>query len=364
MLTSMSGRNHGSLSEYLQAEEAELLTKVQEEEGAVKKGPHNKKSRMISSILRKQENQKIVQFPQQVERMLEVDVDVVVHMGCHSIQTPHIVDGTMDVLESLGMTTVPLGGFNNCCGILDFQNGDIETAERVDDNRFRNIEAFDPEYAITECTSCFATSDKLSMGYRETDGYEFTSMIEFLYDRRDKLHDLAEVTDPVTITLHDHYDGFDWTPVEEAEMARELFDTLPGVEIVEMEHHLEDGLPCNFYSDLSQWEYEDLTEQVYREAAAAGADLLINFWHACHRNLVVYDPHFPLETRNYANFIGERLGFEYRDITKEYKLAARRGEVDWVIKDAKPVLEANNVSEADARTIIKQYLAPQTHEGC
>lgn len=360
----MSSQDYDSLSEYLQAEESDLLEAVQGETGAVEKGPHNRKSRMVAAVLRKQENQKIVQTPRQVTDERAGDVDVVVHMGCHSIQTPHIVDGTMDVLESLGMNTVPLGGFANCCGILDFQNGDVETAESVDDNRFRNIEAFDPDYAITECTSCFATSDKLSMGYRDPEGYEFTSMIEFLYDRREELRELAPVTEPVTVTLHDHYDGFDWTPIEEAEMARELFETLPGVEIVEMDHTLEDGLPCNFYSDLTEWEYDDLTEEVYREAAATGADLLINFWHACHRNMVVYDPHFPLETRNYANFIGERLGFEYRDVTKEYKLRARDNDIEWILEDAAPVLEANGISEEEATTIITEYLAPQSHKGC
>ncbi|WP_248898165.1 (Fe-S)-binding protein [Haloplanus halobius] len=360
----MSEVDHESLAEYLEAEESELLEEVEGKEGAVNKGSHNNKSRRVAALLRKHDNQKIVQSPHQAEHLLQQDVDVVVHMGCHSIQTPHIVDGTMDILESLGMTTVPLGGFNNCCGILDFQNGDVETAQSVDDNRFRNIEAFDPDYAITECTSCFATSDKLSMGYRDPDGYEFTSMIEFLHDRREQLREMAEVTDPVTIALHDHYDGFDWTPIDEAHMARELFETLPGVEIVEMEHTLEDGLPCNFYSDLSQWEYDDLTEQVYQEAADAGADLLINFWHACHRNMVVYDPHFPLETRNYANFIGERLGFEYRDITKEYKLAARNGKIDAILNDAAPVLEANGISDSEARSIIREDLAPQQDKGC
>jgi len=360
----MSGQKYDSLAAYLQAEESELLETIQAETGAVEKGSHNKKSRMVASILRKESDQQVVQTPQQVEAANTGDIDVVVHMGCHSIQTPHIVDGTVDVLEALGMTTVPLGGFNNCCGILDFQNGDVETAQSVDDNRFRNIEFFDPDYAITECTSCFATSDKLSMGYRDPEGYEFTSMIEFLYDRRDQLRELATVTDPVTITLHDHYDGFDWTPIEEAEMAREFFAALPGVEIVEMEHSLEDGLPCNFYSDLSEWGCDDLTEKVYEEAADTGADLLINFWHACHRNMVVYDPYFPLETRNYANFVGERLGFEYRDVTKEYKLAARNNDLDWILEDAAPVLKANGLSEAEARTIITDYLVPQSHKGC
>lgn len=361
---SMAPSAHASLAEYLEAEEAELLEEVAGNEGAEDKGPLNQKSRAVASLLRPRSDQQIVQSPRQAQDMLDRDVDVVVHMGCHSIQTPHIVDATMDVLDALDMTTVPLGGFSNCCGILDFQNGDLETAEAVDDNRFANIEAFDPDYAITECTSCFATSHKLSMGYRETDGYAFTSMIEFLHDRRETLADMATVTEPVTVTLHDHYDGFDWTPIEEGNMARALFEALPGVEVVEMTHHHEDGLPCNFYSDLAEWEYDDLTEQVYREAEATGADRLINFWHACHRNMVVYDPHFSIETRNYATFVGERLGYEYRDVTKEYKLAARAGDVDWIIEDARPAIAANGVSEAEARRIIREFLAPQSHSGC
>lgn len=354
---------YDSLRSYMEGEKSDLLAQIQSNEGRIEKYPHTQQARNVSSILTKTEELNQVRTVREGEQWLAnrgksvEDVDVVIHMGCHAVQSPIVMDSTMDVIEAFGHVVLPLGGFNNCCGVLDIQNGDLDTAEKVDDVRFDNIEAFEPEYALTECTSCFAQTNELSLGYRDTPGYEFMSMIEFLYHRREELGNLAEVTDPVTITLHDHYDAFGWTPPVEAHYAREVFRALPGVDIVEMEHKREDALPCDFYADPSEYGVENLTIEVFKEAAQTGADVMINFMHACHRRIAEYDPYFPIDTKNYTSFIGERLGFTYREKIKEYKIAARNGKIDWIIEDARPVFQANSLDESQAREIIETYLA-------
>lgn len=346
---------YGGLREYIEAEEPDLLDRVGNEPI---KGWKNNKSRLVSALLTAPEDRTIVIDPGQVPELVEADVDVVIHMGCHVIQTPHIIDATVDVLESFDLTAVPLGGFNNCCGSLDIRQGTFDDAERVDDTRFSNVEAFEPDYLLTECTSCFARTARFSSKYRSFDGFEFLSMIEFLQQRRDRLVDQVEVTDPVTVAFHDHYDPSRWTPERQGELARDLFQSLPGVEIVEMEHGLGDSLPCNFLADPDEYGYDDLTAAVYEEAADAGADVLINFWHACHRNMVPYDERYPVRTENYATFLAERLGFSYRDTAKAYKLAAMEGDVDWIIEDARPAFEANGLSEVEAREVVEEHVRP------
>lgn len=346
---------YDGLVAYVEQEEPELLERVGNEPI---KSWKNDRSRLISTLLTRQRDQNIVLTPQQVPELVDGDVDVVVHMGCHVIQTPHIIDATIDVLEAFGFTIVPLGGFNNCCGSLDLRQGTFEDAEQVDDVRFANVRAFDPEYLITECTSCFANTERFSAKYREFDGFEFASMIDFLHQRRDELKDLVAVSDPVTVAFHDHYDPSRWTSKRQGKLARELFDALPGVEVVEMEHSLAESLPCNFLADPSEYGYDDFTAQVYEEAVAAGADLLVNFWHACHRHMVVYDEQYPIETRNYTTFLAERLGFSYRDVSKAYRVAAANGDIEWILEDARPIYEANGLTTTEAREIIESHLIP------
>lgn len=346
---------YGGLREYIEAEEPHLLERVGNEPI---KGRKNERSRLVSALLTAPEDRRMVVEPGQAPELVEGDVDAVVHMGCHVVQTPHIVDATVDLLEALDLTVVPLGGFNNCCGSLDIRQGTFEAAETVDDARFRNVEAFDPDYLLTECTSCFARTARFSAKYRDFDGYEFLSMVAFLRQRRERLVDLVEVTDPVTVAFHDHYDPSQWTPERQGALARELFEVLPGVETVEMEHGLAESLPCNFLADPAEYGVEDLTATVYEEAAAAGADVLVNFWHACHRNMVPYDGRYPVRTENYATFLAERLGFSYRDKTREYKLAAMAGDVDWILDDARTTYEANGLTEAQAREVVEEHVTP------
>lgn len=346
-----------TLREHLEATNPEAMDALGTKSAGLDKAAHNRESYHVHQLLRTDE--RIVNAPEELESLTEddADVDVVVHMGCHAVRTPHIIDATMDLLETLGYRTVPLGGFNNCCGILDATQGDLETAEQVDSNRFRNVAAFDPDYMITECTSCHATTETLSMGYRDPD-FQLMSLIELLYRRRGDVVDLIESEVPTTVTLHDHHDSYRWMPTEQLEYARDFFSALPGVDVVEMEHSKEDYLPCSFGKDPEEYGVDHLSREVWSEAEDAGADVLVNFWHACERELVWYEPEFPLRTTNYTTFVAERLGFEYENKTKRYKRWGREGRIGRIVDDARPVFAANGLTEAEAERIAETVYLP------
>jgi len=316
------------------------------------------RSRSLYRLLKRQDERNFIRSPKELDESTAEDVDVAIHMGCHSIVTPHIIQATIDIIDQLGYTAVALGGFSNCCGTMEIKEGNIEAAERVDENRFENLSAFEPEFALMECTACHAKTSKLSMGYRSPD-FEVVSMIEFLNNRREELLDHIEVEQAVNIALHDHYDANKWMPEEEALYARELFGSLPGVDIVEMEHSHEDRLPCTYLSDPTKYPYEDLNKQIYDECTEAGADKLITFWHACNRSLAMDEAAFPVTIRNYATFIAERLGYSYRDKFKQYVHQGLSNNVEAIVEDARPVFESNGVSESEARKIVRTNFIPE-----
>ena len=344
-----------SLREQLEREVPEWLEGVESAEPETTKSESIREVRRLGAILQRESDRRFVQHPSEADLPPE-DVEVVVHMGCHSVKTPVIIDSIMDVLEKLKFGAVALGGYNNCCGIEDMKRGDVETAEKLDDNRFSNIEAFDPDYAVAECSSCHAITQTTSLGYRSPE-FEFPFLPEFLLEHRERFLEAVEVTEPITVTVHDHFDYRGWMPEEQSETIRELFSSLPGVEVVEMEHTRSDRLPCNLSASPDDHPYEDVNRQIYREAEAAGADVLVNVWHGCHRSLLPYEFDSPVVTRNYATFLAERLGFEYRDRNREYLRMAADGNLEGIFEDARPTFEANGLTEADARAVIDAHYA-------
>lgn len=315
-------------------------------------------TRSVYKLLRRHDNPQFIRSPDEEADVEPDEIDVVVHMGCHSIATPHIIDATMDVVESLGYNAVAIGGFNNCCGMMDLKSGDVNRGRQVDANRFDNISHFSPTYAVMECTACHAKTATLSLRERSPE-FEVISMVSFLNNHRDQLIENISVSDSVTIALHDHYDERGWMPDSEADNARELFSALPGVDIVEMQHSRGDRLPCTFLADSRKYPYDDLNTQIFNECVNAGADVLVGFWHACNRSLAPTERDFPVTLRNYATFVGERLGFSYQDIFKKYVHMGLAGEEERILAEAKPIYEANGVTEQQARQIISTHFTPE-----
>lgn len=346
------------LRDHLKDAVPEWFHKAETEGKPTTKSDAVKSVKTLASVLEVEGQEAFVRHPSEADVPAEA-VEVVVHMGCHSVKTPVIIESTMDIVEELGYTAVALGGYNNCCGIEDMKRGNIDTAEALDSNRFRNIEAFDPDFAIAECSSCHAVTETASMGYR-TPGFEFPFMIEFLNDRLEAFKEKIQVTDPVTVTFHDHYDYRGWMPDEQSDYVRELFSSLPGVEVVEMEHTKGNRLPCELAITDDQHPYDNINDQIYCEAEAAGADVLISIWHGCHRCLLAKEQDHSVTTKNYATFLAERLGLEYRDKNREYTEAARSGDIDCIVEDARPIFEQNSLTEPEARQIIETRY-PQTY---
>lgn len=342
---------------YLEENEPEALADLEGGSMPDKSDYQDQADRMYDILY---EGDPIIRSPREVEALDDLEVDIVVHIGCHGVRTPHTVDGIMATMDALGYNAIPLGKQNNCCGIFEATEGDFEAAERINKHRFENVEAFNPDYMLAECTSCHTTTETLALGYFEPD-FEIVTMSEFLYQHRDDLSRLATETDPVSVTPHDGfgiYGRYNWEENAPFDEARGVLSALPGVEIVEMQHNRENFLPCGLdeisYGDVSNFEYDNTSEGVWIEAEESGADILMTFRHGCDMELEWYDPHFSVETQNYMNFIAERLGYNIENRGKRYKKWGQNEEFERILEHSRPIFESNGMQEDVAQQTIKE----------
>ena len=83
-------------------------------------------------------------------------------------------------------------------------------------------------------------------------------------------------------------------------------------------------------------------------AAAAGVDVLVTIFHACHRQLSGAEAHYPFAVKNFSDLLAEAMGTGGRhDYYKQYK---RGGEMDEALAAASAYLETNGVA-LDAATV-------------
>lgn len=346
---------HNNLSNVIKQDDSVSATEIVDH-GFDKSAKVNKTINMYR-LMKKEEDRLFIRSPNEIKDSEVKDIDIVIHMGCHSMATPHIIQATEDIIVKLGYNPVSIGGFSNCCGNMEMKSGNIEGAQKVDQNRFNNMSFFNPKYALMECTACHAMTSKFSLKHQPVD-FEVASMIQFLNDRKNLLQENIENTDSTTVAFHDHYDESGWTSPDEARYARELFKSIPGIEIVELEHSRDNALPCSFLTDESQFDFANLNEQIFQECINAEADTLITFWHACNRSLAMDEHKFPVDVKNISTFIGERLGYKYRNKYKEYLHAGINKNIDWIVKDAQSIFEANGLTESEAREVIELNFVP------
>lgn len=84
-------------------------------------------------------------------------------------------------------------------------------------------------------------------------------------------------------------------------------------------------------------------------AADVGVTTLAGIYHACHRELCSHERDWPFEVVNFLELIGESIGLTRPDLFKRLKLMQ---DVDAVLAEAAPLIEANRLDLEEARTVV------------
>jgi heterodisulfide reductase subunit D len=267
--------------------------------------------------------------------------DIVFYTGCNLVKTPHIALLCFDIMEALGVHYRVMGGPSTCCGVLQFRAGDVTTSGRI---AFRTIErlagAVDGR-AVTWCPTCQIQLSEIVVPNSPTQ-LDLQPFVRFLASRLEELRPLLIHRVEKRVGLHEH-PGVPGV----CESARAILEAIPGLEFVDLAQPRV-GYTCNALNPLPEFKQQEHRSQL-QVAADAGVTTLAGIYHNCHRELCSHERDWPFEVVNFLELVGESMGLTRPDLFKRLKLMQ---DVDAVLADAAPLLQAHQVDLDEARAVV------------
>jgi Fe-S oxidoreductase len=194
--------------------------------------------------------------------------------------------------------------FLKCCGHDQKWQGMSEVFEKLKAYNQKKLKASGIETLVTSCAECFRT---FAMDY-ELDEMKVMHTTEFITQQGFDVQ--MAVEEDVTVTYHDPCRlGRQMNIYEEP---RDLVRKVEGVNLVEMEHHGEDGLCCGVSSMMSCNENSrSLRLQRFDEVKATGAEIMLTSCPKCvsHFECLKFegDPRHDFEILDVVSFLARQI---------------------------------------------------------
>jgi len=264
--------------------------------------------------------------------------DIVFYTGCNVIKTPHIALLVLEVLDALEVSYEVMGGTATCCGIQQFKRGDPKVAGRLGFNTIERLARPGASRVVSWCPSCFIQIGEVAMpAYASSTGrampFEIAPLAELFAERLDDLRPLFTHRVEKRVALQER------SAVPSVMVAvKQVLRAIPGLEVVELDVPVM-STQASHLSVLPQFK-EELRQREFAAAAAAGVTTIASIFHACHRDLIAYQPKVSFELLNFMELIGEAMGIHIPDVYKRLKLM---GDIDQIIADTSDMIAANGL---------------------
>ncbi|MGH7042751.1 MAG: heterodisulfide reductase-related iron-sulfur binding cluster [Acetobacteraceae bacterium] len=268
--------------------------------------------------------------------------DVVFYTGCNLLRTPHIALLCFDIMDALGLRYRVMGGPSQCCGVLQFRAGDLATSGRLAYRTVERLAGARGHRVLAWCPTCQIQLGEIVTPGKTDTRLDLQPFLLFLHERLDALRPLLRHKVAKRVALHEHPGVPGVT-----EAAQAILQAIPGLELVDLAQPRV-GWMCNSLSTLPAWK-RTVHQAQLAAAAAAGVDTLAGIYHACHRELCSHEQDWPFAVVNFMELVGESMGLHRPDLFKRLKLM---GDVDAILAEAAPTMEANRVSLDEARAVV------------
>jgi heterodisulfide reductase subunit D len=277
--------------------------------------------------------------------------DIVFYTGCNVIKTPHIALLALEVLDALNVSYEVMGGTAACCGIQQFKRGDAKTAGRVSYNTIDRLSRPGASRVVSWCPSCQIQIGEIALpAYRESFGsapFDISPIAEFFVERLDDLRSLLVHPVRRRVALQERA-----ALPNVMAAVKQVLRAIPELQVVELDVPIV-STQANHLSVLPKFK-ADLREREFSAAAAAGVTTFASIFHACHRELVQYQPQVSFELVNFMELIGESMGIHIPDLYKRLRLI---GDIDMIVTDTSDLISANRLDLDTVRDVLAQEMA-------
>lgn len=130
---------------------------------------------------------------------------------------------------------------------------------------------------------------------------------------------------------------------------KQVLRAIPSLEVVELDVPIL-STHASHLAVLPEFKAE-LRERELRAAAAAGVTTFASIFHACHRELITFQPQVSFELINFTERIGESMGIHIPDLYKRLRLI---GDIDTIIADAADLIAAHKLDLDTVRDVLAQ----------
>jgi Fe-S oxidoreductase len=276
--------------------------------------------------------------------------DIVFYTGCNVIKTPHIALLVLEVLDAIGVSYEVMGGTAICCGIQQFKQGDLKTAGRVGFNTIERLSRPAASKVLSWCPSCQIQIGEVALpAYADTHGatpFDLSPITEFFAERLDDLRPLFvhPVNKRVALQERSALPGI-------MAAVKAILGAIPGLEVVTLDAPVL-STQANHLAVLPKFKAE-LRQREFQAAAEAGVTTFASIFHACHRELVPFQPEVTFELVNFMELIGESMGIAIPDL---YKRLSLMGDIDAVIADSADMIARHGLDLETVRDVVAQDL--------
>ncbi len=260
--------------------------------------------------------------PEEYRRITEPKIvkgaEFVLFPGCNIYRQPEKVLDMLDLMDAVGIPYSFLPGISYCCGQGNRgSRGDTDWSQEAGEKLSGKCLETGARTIVFWCPTCMChVKYCMERYFPEGLPLRHISFARYLNDHIDKLS--FPMAKPQKLTLHEPcktaYLGID------LEEVRRLLLSVPGTELVEMEHHHENTVCCACRAANSLPETGDrITAARFAEAEATGADKMIDVCHNCHWVFMNYENaghHTGIGTENYVTFLADACGIHREDTMK------------------------------------------------
>jgi Fe-S oxidoreductase/FAD/FMN-containing dehydrogenase len=244
--------------------------------------------------------------------------------GCTaSFVEKDIAQNAVHILKEGGIDFTYLGKDEACCGIPFYAAGKWELFAKAVQHNIAELNKRGVEEIIISCPGCWVTLNHYYREWAKKLGLDYRIKVKHITEvtadliREGKLKFRQTPKDGGRLTYHDpchigRHGGIYDPP-------REILHAIPGVELVEMEHHRENGLCCG--SVLSRVGRPPAADAIgalrITEAEKANANIVLTACPCCEVQLRV-GARFkksPVRVLDISDVIVEALGYEVKDPT-------------------------------------------------